>query len=248
MIDSVEASPEQEAAAGLKFRYYLNNKSSGPVIFMVHGRAGNHGAMWTFSRALRGLQPKAIIAPQAPLSDPIGGYSWWPVELSASGTADVQSSEKLLLAGLDYLDSFIFRTCRLFSLEPCSLFGVGFSQGAGAISGLSIKNRLLFSRVALLAGFVPGVSLRMEEEVAKNVRQTGDGETTPASHRAPTLPSLPKYFFAHGSKDKIIPLEKAERCAKRLQSLGAETTFHIEDTAHKVGTGGLKALSHWLAS
>lgn len=243
MIESIEASPEQEAAAGLKFRYYLNNDSSGPVVFIVHGRAGNHGVMWTFSKALQGLNPQAVIAPQAPLPDPIGGYSWWPVAQSDSGSADVQNSEEFLLAGLNLLEDFIFRACRLFSLEPLSLIGVGFSQGAGAISGLSLKNPLLFSRVVLLAGFVPGVSLRLKEESTQSFSRMEGDEVGAADDGAL---SLPRYFFAHGSRDKIIPLEKAERCVRRLQSLGAETTFHCEDIAHKVGTAGMKALSLWL--
>ena len=109
---------------------------------------------------------------------------------------------------------------------------VGFSQGAGLVSTLSLRRPELVCAVALLAGFIPRTVLKTYGAVAKEVRE----------RRA----IMPKYFIAHGTKDEILPPSRASESQVALEGFGAEVKLHLEDVGHKVGSKGMKAFQSWI--
>jgi len=143
MIKSLESDSELESRLGLKFKYHIGSDPTAPLAILVHGRAGNFNLMWTFSRCIP--ETWNVIAPQAPLADPIGGFSWWNIEQSDRN--EIQQSRELL-------ERFVLAAKEHFQLEPNILAGMGFSQGAGLLSLFALNNSLDFSGLALLAGFV----------------------------------------------------------------------------------------------
>jgi phospholipase/carboxylesterase len=137
------SNPIQEAALGLKFKYTLGASPDAPCVFMVHGRAGNYDVMWAFRRCIP--EGSSIIAPQAPLVDPIGGFSWWLVR------PDWPKEEGVEMATL--LVKFIKDAPFQLGLNPRKLVVIGFSQG-GAILSLCVQIcPNLFSGLGLLASF-----------------------------------------------------------------------------------------------
>ncbi|MCB0339977.1 MAG: hypothetical protein KDD53_10250 [Bdellovibrionales bacterium] len=210
------ASDDAVAVTGLSHKVRLGNDPSGPVVFFVHGRAGNYDVMWTFQRTLP--SDWTIIAPQAPNKDRIGGYSWWDVELIG---------DEFVKGGLDasqVVNSFIEKSLNYYNLTPKRLLGYGFSQGAGLLSVLLQKDPSRFSGIALLAGFV----LRLQD-------------VPPESCKA-------RVFIAHGTLDEAVAIDRARKGVQHLRENGFDVTFVEDEVGHKVGSQGMKALSHWVSS
>src|SRR5262245_26898267 len=86
--------PSIEERLGIQFKYELGPDPGAPLFILVHGRAGNFDLMWTFRRCLpEGVH---IFALQAPIPDPIGGYSWWDIADKAGNAAALKSAEARL--------------------------------------------------------------------------------------------------------------------------------------------------------
>lgn len=139
------SSSAGSSTTGLHYSYRIGENLKAPLVILVHGRAGDHSLMWTFSRSIP--EEFSILAPQASLPDVKGGFSWWNIE----------GKEKLLqraAVASDALSKFIDLAVDFHHLEPSYKLGCGFSQGAGTLSLLLQSRPELFSGVALLAGFV----------------------------------------------------------------------------------------------
>lgn len=132
-----------DPALGLEHKLRLCGDPSAPLLVMAHGRAGNYDVMWTFARCAP--EPCNIIAPQAFLPDPIGGFSWWLVD--GMSAADVTFAA-------ERLQSFIESAVSSLDLRPRKLVAYGFSQGAGLLSVLVQSRPRWLNGLALLAGFV----------------------------------------------------------------------------------------------
>ena len=232
MLRALETSDEHAQASGLMHRVYLppgwKASERYPAVMMVHGRAGNSQSMWIFSRALQEIKP-VVLSPEAPLADPLGGYSWWmvgdaPREKRSSSYA---VSEDDLQLGTQKLTAFIASLPELYGVDLSRLYAFGFSQGAAIVSTLALREPELFKGVAMLAGFIPRIVLQ------------GGWDLGPHE--------LPPFFIAHGTKDLVIPFTRAEEARDTLGRLGAKVSFHSDDVGHKIGSAGIKALQRWCA-
>ena len=229
MLSSREATEKESADTGLFHRVYLPKHSAGeklPTVVLVHGRGGDAGIMWLFTKTLEGVKP-LVVSPQAPLDDPHGGYKWWEINQVPNALSDSPSSTKLsdLESPLEKLSGFINALPSCYPVDTSRLYAIGFSQGSAMLATLSLRKPQLFNSIALLSGFLPGV-------VHKEVAGT-------------KINSLPKYFIAHGTEDGIIPFTRAEQMRDSLVSCGADVEFHAADVSHKTGSEQLKALRVW---
>lgn len=130
----------------LKYKAEIGSGSEAPLALFVHGRAGNHDVMWTFKRCLPANVN--IISPQAPLVDPIGGFSWWHIDLpKEERRVQIEDSLSKLLY-------FINEAINKYELAPSHIVAYGFSQGSGLLSLAMQREPELFDGVAILAGFV----------------------------------------------------------------------------------------------
>ena len=59
------------------------------------------------------------------------------------------------------------------------------------------------------------------------------------------LTGLP-VFITHGTRDEIVPVEKARQSRDLYQRLQAEVTYGEYSTGHKVHTDGMRSLKQWL--
>lgn len=233
MLSSVEATPEQVEKTGLSHRVHLPADAAvRRTVLLVHGRAGTDRLMWTFSTCFSRLDPFTV-APQANLPDPLGGYSWWQVESeNDQGTPGRrQTTTAQLGPALERLGAFVDALAATYGRDLGEIYALGFSQGAAMVASLSLLRPSLFTGVTLLAGFIP-----------KIVHTDGQFISADAAARKARLP---RYLIAHGSQDRVIPLDRAELARNFLEGLGAEVELHVDPVGHKVGSQGMKGLRAW---
>ena len=105
------------------------------------------------------------------------------------------------------------------------LFDVmGFSQGGAMSSLLAFLYPQRIRRVGILAGFVPG---GLEELVSRR-----------------PLEGKP-FFVAHGTKDEMVPIERARASMEILARAGAQVTYCEDEVGHKVSVTCLRSLKEF---
>ena len=187
-----------------------------PVIILLHGWTGDEDSMWVFAARL----PKnaLLVAPRAPhevISEQYSGNSWVSRKSGEwSWLDDYRSSVSELNALIDKLALQLDGDFSKFNM-------VGFSQGAAMCYAYALLNPGRVAKLAGLAGFVPDLS---EEEAAKLPLKGVD------------------LLIAHGSKDQIVPLERAKSAVDLMQMAGGQVQYCESDTAHKLGLNCFKAL------
>jgi phospholipase/carboxylesterase len=214
-------TPEAIASTGLIHRVLLAGPPDAPVALLVHGRAGTSEVMWAFRRSLpEGLN---ILAPQAFLPDPVGGFSWWDVsDFRGAESARVTTREAIALAR-ERLVSFLDAALSFYGLKPRTILALGFSQGAGLLSTVIQHEPERFVGVGLLAGFV----------IKEKTEKVGQG--TP----------VPSIFIGHGELDDVVPLATAKEGQSFLETQGFSTEFHSDPVGHKIGTSAMRGLKTW---
>ncbi len=212
------ADTEATQILGLEHTYRLASDPGSPLVYFVHGRAGTYDVMWLFRRAV----PESfhIIAPQAPLVDPLRGFSWWQVADDREvSDAEVQKSGELLSA-------FCHRAPSFYDLSPSKTIAIGFSQGGGILSWAIQKESLHFDGLGFLASFLFHLP----------------------PHEQPSRLPVQNIFWAHGSRDDVVPCLRAREDVERLKEMGAQVQYSEEEVGHKVGSQSLKALKSWIES
>jgi phospholipase/carboxylesterase len=194
-------------------------RNPAPAVVLLHGWGGDECAMWLFQQVVPKIA--AIITPQAPIELDAGSYVWYKYRASRD-----QPDETSLQASLVKLRHFLDALPNIYPLDPARLVLMGFSQGAAMSHTLVLTStQPELAGLASLAGFIPDLPELIE----------------PANR----LTGLP-LFIAHGSRDEIVPLERARQTRDRYQSLGAEVTYREHSTGHKIHTEAMKALKKWL--
>lgn len=197
-------------------------------IILVHGRAGNETLMWVFSRVIEQLDP-IVVAPRAITEDEIGGYSWWKVSQPANvqlSNSPKDTRQQQLEPAINLLEGIATSMPELYGVDPDRIFAIGFSQGGALCISLAMRNPRLFKGVGMLASFIPKVIQENHHGDLKNLN----------------------VFVSHGTKDEIIPVERAQESVEFLKHFGANVFYNQDDVAHKISSSGLKAFREWLSS
>lgn len=237
MLDSRGAMREEVDRLGLEYRVHTPERhglcEKPPAVVMIHGRAGNARAMWTFSKAVKDINA-IVVTPQAPMPDPIGGFSWWDIDKAGSSKGTIFHLE-LILPAVERIEKFAVSIVDLYGIDERKIYVVGFSQGAALAALVSLRNPQMFRGVALLAGFIP--SIAFETDARLICPKIFSGEI-----------SLPPFFIFHGTQDERVTLEKANAAKIGLERLGVTVNFVSDDVEHKVSSKGLAELKNWLTA
>jgi phospholipase/carboxylesterase len=187
-----------------------------PVVVMLHGWTGDENSMWIFAERL----PKnaLLIAPRGLYPAPMGGYSWH--SLREKGWPLLMDFEPSVSALLDLLRPGNFPTANLERLD-----WVGFSQGAALGCSLALLHPGRVRSLGVLSGFVPDDADRLVPERP--------------------LAGLP-VFMAHGTRDVLVPVERARRGRDLLLAAGADLQYCEHDAGHKLNTGCFRSLQEFL--
>jgi phospholipase/carboxylesterase len=190
--------------------------SDHPILLMLHGWLGNEDVMWVFDQKIP--DDFAVYSPRAPHPAPGGGFSW--VKNRASGFsafADFTPSCDALSTLIDSLEA-------RFAGDFSRIHVMGFSQGAAlAFSWAALAPQRVRS-LAALAGFLPdGAAERLIDGIW----------------------ALLPVFITHGSRDKIVPIERMRAGALVIEAAGTDLTVCEDDVGHKLSARCLRALGEF---
>jgi phospholipase/carboxylesterase len=188
------------------------------LMLLIHGLTGDENSMWVFARNL----PAHfwLVAPRAPNQAEAGGYSWRPPQygnLNEVGHEWLRSSAETLVRLVDEYSSSV-------GIDAITFDAMGFSQGAAMCNALAFLFPQRVRKVGILAGFVP----RGLEEIASQRPLEGK-----------------PFFVAHGTKDEMVPIDRARASIAVLEEAGADVTYCEDDVAHKVSVNCLRALKEF---
>ncbi len=190
------------------------------LLLLLHGLTGDENSMWVFARDL----PASywVVAPRAPYVATQGGYSWRPAELENLNHFSLDQ----LRAAAEALIRLVDEYSASLGLEATTFDLMGFSQGAAMCSVLTFIHPGRIRKVGMLAGFVPG---GLEELLSRR-----------------PLAGKP-FLVVHGTKDQMVPIERARASITILEQAGAQVTYCEDNVGHKVSVTCLRALKGFFA-
>ena len=189
------------------------------LLLMLHGFTGDENSMWVFARDLPSHY--WIVAPRAPHVTEPSGYSWRPLHAGTYGRPSLEQLRPAADALIRLVDAYQLSAkidARVFDL-------MGFSQGAAMSNLLAFLYPERIRKTGILAGFVPS---GLDELVAQR-----------------PLAGKP-FFVAHGTKDDMVPVERARASIEILEQAGAQVTYCEDEVGHKVSATCLRALKDFL--
>ncbi|MBP9837332.1 MAG: hypothetical protein KBC84_01325 [Proteobacteria bacterium] len=232
MLNSTVATDQAVAETGLYHRIYLPERrpEKNPLVVLIHGRAGDAKVMWVFSKALQNIKP-VIVSPQATFPD-LHGFSWWPLNELTQQKLDTAEKElqriEEIKDSLKILTNFIDKCVDYYQTNPKEIYLVGFSQGGAAAATISMMQPEKYNGVGILSSFIPSLVEKYPEQFGLNEEQ-----------------KLRNYFVFHGTKDDVVPLERAIRTKSSLEHRSESVVYVEDETTHKVSTPGVKGLQQW---
>jgi phospholipase/carboxylesterase len=190
------------------------------LMLLIHGFTGDENSMWVFGRDMPAQD--WIIAPRAPHGGEPGGYSWRPPQFENMDGLSLdllEDSAEALIRLVDDYSASVKIDASLFDV-------VGFSQGGAMSSLLAFLYPQRIRKAGILAGFVPS------------------GLDNLVSRRP--LEGKP-FFVTHGTKDEMVPIERARASIEILERAGAQVTYCEDNVGHKVSATCLRSLKKFFA-
>ena len=180
---------------------------------------GRGGGATSMLPFIRALPPAwSVIAPEGRFPDEEIGGRDW-------WRYGKTSFEEKVAIARDVL-AFCVRAQAHCGLRPARVAAIGFSMGAYLLSLCGALEECHFSSVGFLAG----------------------GQTRGAQGERLALRRDIAFFMAHGSLDRIVPVEEARAWAAELEKGGYRLTYVEDPVGHKIGSSGLHALKEWLVT
>lgn len=187
-------------------------QGSWPVFLLLHGWTGDETSMWIFASRLP--EQAVLIAPRGLYPTQPSGYSWVLRQENRWPTvADFEPA-------IERLDEIL--TWRNFPVADFSrLHLVGFSQGAALSFAFLLTQPERITSVAGLSGFLP------EDSQVIAQRQPIIGK---------------RLFLAHGTQDRLVPVERARQAVDILETAGAQVVYCEDDVGHKLSASCFRGL------
>ncbi|MDJ0752805.1 MAG: alpha/beta fold hydrolase [Ardenticatenaceae bacterium] len=189
---------------------------------------GLHG-LGSTERQLKTLIPLALDRPFIYLSlqafhpHPTGGYSWFPIEFSASG---FEVERKVLAESLDRLARFIQEMAGQYHVKESNVVLVGYSQGA-----------------AMTHAYL----LRHPDSIAAAVALTGTLVEEAKLLAAPLTKLRDKpLFIGYGTKDPLIQTADMENARDFYADFGVDITYREYPIPHVVSLEEVEDVGDWL--
>jgi len=185
-------------------------------MLLIHGLTGDENSMWIFARNLPA--DYWMVAPRAPHKAGQGGYSWRaPFHSSEFGRPSLDQLRPEAEALIRLVDEYSASA----GIDASTFDVMGFSQGAAMSNVLAFLYPNRIRKTGILAGFVPS---GLEKIISKR-----------------PLAGKP-FFVTHGTRDEMVPVERARASISILEQAGANVTYCEDDVAHKVSMTCLQAL------
>jgi phospholipase/carboxylesterase len=194
-----------------------------PTIVALHGWGAS-------AHDLLGLAPifhggrALVLCPQGPIALQTGantmGYGWFPMSEGRPPDPTAVSMAQGLL------EIFLDDACARYPVDPAKLVLAGFSQGGFMAYRIALSDPARFAGLLAMSSWLP-------DAVA------GTLEASPDHQQLPTL-------VVHGSKDPMIPIDRAYESRDALAALKVPTTFREYEMAHEIRPEALRDILAWL--
>jgi len=160
-------------------------------------------------------QKRLLIAPRGLYPAPQGGYAW---HAAHNGWPHLEQ----FLPAVEALSEWLV-PARFPGADFSELHLVGFSQGAALAYAFTLSHAERVASLSALSGFMP------------------DGIGGVPSQRLTGLP----VFITHGTKDTLVPVERARQAAEFFDQAGAEVTYCEHDVGHKLSAACFRGLEEF---
>jgi len=201
---------------GLTVRQRFPSGSSSPrLMLMLHGWTGDENSMWIF--ASRIPDNYLILAPRGISRPALGGYGW--ENQGTEGWPEASDLQDSVNAIFDLINSYEYP-----GLETANFNLMGFSQGAALGYAILLQYPERIRKLAGISGFFPA---GLEKYVVDR-RLVGK-----------------RVFVSHGTKDKMVPVERSRKVIEGLKSAGADVIYCEEDVGHKLSSGCFRAMDDY---
>jgi len=193
-----------------------------PVLFLLHGYGSNEQDLFSFAPHL----PKEllIVSLQAPISMGFGSYAWFEINFEASSGKrnNIQQAKQ----ARHLIENLIKDISIKYEVNTKKRFLLGFSQG-GFLSYLyAFKNPDFIQNYICLSGY-------LTEELAKDFTIKDNYSEL-------------DFFVSHGTKDQIIPIEKAREIPKILEKYHAKYRYKEYPVGHGVSPQNFEDFKNWI--
>jgi phospholipase/carboxylesterase len=190
---------------------------------LVHGRHGNEDVPWIFARNIP--DHWLIVSPRGIEFEPESaehetGYSW--IEMPEAGWPMLDDFDGAVQAFSDFINALP----DVYDIDPNNVIILGFSQGAATALATAIQHPKICRGIATLVGFVPDI----------------DADTV----QAKPLKDV-SVFMAAGDRDERVSVEIAIDSRETVGSAGADVTWNLYQTGHKLNGQGMRDLATWLS-
>lgn len=190
------------------------------LLLLLHGLTGDENSMWVFTKDLPSHY--WMIAPRATHSAEPFGYSWRPRPSLDFGAPSLEQLTPAAEVLIRLVDEYQAST----KIDASTFDVMGFSQGAVMSNLLAFLYPGRIRKAGILAGFVPS---GLEALVTKR-----------------PLEGKP-FFVTHGTKDDMVPIERARASMALLEQAGAKVTYCEDEVGHKVSVTCIRALKDFFA-
>ena len=212
-------------------------KAPFPVLGLIHGWTGDENSMWIFSSKLP--EHYLILAVRGLYPAQMGGYGWYPDPVGewpvfGDFLPAVDALAELLFTDLGQhlgsineapkISSAMVHSIKEADFSNLSL--LGFSQGAALAYVFALSHPGRIRRLAGLSGFLP--------EGAESLIGTQPLLGVPV-------------FIAHGNRDDLVPIWRAQRAVSLLQQAGGQVQYCEENVGHKLSLPCFHAMQKFFA-
>ena len=176
---------------------------------------------------LAGIGPVRFVFPQAPTMAVTinGGYrmpSWYDIRVSDLGREEDAGG---LRASRDAIEALIERE-KQRGIPASRIVLAGFSQGCAMALMTGLRHAERLAGIVGLSGYLPIAATTAAERHAANA-------DTPV-------------FLAHGTRDGVVPLARAEASREALAALGHPVEWHAYPMEHTVCPPEIRDVDLWL--
>ncbi len=197
-------------------------ESNAPAVVLIHGRGTNERDLLPIGARLP--EELHVLSVRAP--DPMGApnsYTWYELDLSAGGIHASQPHDEQFRRSLDRLHEFVAAAVERYDLDPDRVGLLGFSQGAITSLSALLERPDAYRWVVALNGYLAA---------------THESQADAASGKP--------VFVGCGSRDRVIPPQRAERATELLTEAGADVRFERYDVGHGTTPGEIADVAAWL--
>ena len=200
----------------------IAGSSPPPLLVMLHGYGSDEADLLGLADL---LDPRLrVLSFRAPIPLDMGGYAWFPLEITGVGLAgDYEAAERSLAQLAAHLDAVRAEVGR----GAAETIVLGFSQGGAMALELLLARPEVVTGVAFLSG------------LWSKQRMPRDPGVRAAVKGRPVL-------HTHGTVDPLIPIADARATRGLLEELEVDLSWREYDMAHQIDEDCLRDLIDWI--